>query len=80
MQAPRAATARHGRETVQQECLTLRGEGAGLLVPHVNELDTDWCKIGGKSVQGVPDDAVAMLDAGFLHRLNDDSRYFLTHC
>jgi hypothetical protein len=76
----RTATAGHRREPIEQQRFALRGERAGLLVPHVDELDTTRCQVGGKGVQRVADDAVAVLDTGLLHGIDNDSCYFLTHC
>jgi len=64
MQAARSAAAGHCGQAVHQKRLTLRCQGTRLLMAHVNELDVTATQTGGKRVQRIPHDAVAILDTG----------------
>jgi hypothetical protein len=46
---------------------------------HVDELNVTAAQTGGKRVQRIPYDAVAILDTSCLQGLNNDLRYFLAH-
>ena len=79
MQAARPAASSNGCQAVHQKGFALCRIGTRLLMAHVNELDVTATQAGGKLVQCVPDDAVAMLDTGGLQGFDNDLRYFLTH-
>ncbi len=68
-----------GRQAIVQQRLGLGRERAGFLVPHLHELNAAAGQARGKGIQRIPDDAVAMLDAGAFQYLDDDFRYFLAH-
>jgi hypothetical protein len=67
------------RQAIQKQRLALGRKRAGFLMAHVDELNLATRQAGRKSVQRVPDDAVAMPDAGAFEDLYDDFRYFLAH-
>jgi hypothetical protein len=64
MQAARSTAAGHGSQAVHQKRFALCRIGTRLLMAHVDELDVTATQTGGKRVQRVPDDAVAILDTG----------------
>jgi hypothetical protein len=64
MQAARSTAAGHGGQAVHQKRFGLCRIGTRLLVAHVDELDVTATQTGGKRVQRVPHDAVAILDTG----------------
>jgi hypothetical protein len=64
MQAARSTAAGHGGQAVHQERFALCRIGTRLLMAHVHKLDITATQTGGKRVQRVAHDAVAILDTG----------------
>ncbi len=59
-----------GREPSRDQCFCTRGEGARLLMAHVDPIDLAAIDSVGDAVQRVTDDSVARLHAGGLQRFD----------
>ncbi len=79
MQAARAAASCAGRQTTGELRLGLRCERAGFLMPHMDPIDLAEINGVGEPVQRVADDAIAVLHAGRLQRLDHDVGYSFGH-
>src|SRR5271154_4549857 len=76
MQVARPAAARADRELAGQVRFGAGGEGAGLLVAHMNPLDLALpADRVGEAVEAVADDAVDALDAGCREGFRELIRY-----
>ena len=79
MQAAGATASGHGGQVTRHLRFCLRSKRAGFLVAHRDPLDAAFRERAGDMIERVAHDAVTMLDAGTLQRLDDDFCDLLAH-
>src|ERR1700684_3618055 len=79
MQAAGPTTSGARREVAGYQSFAMGGEGPGLFVAHGDPLDPAFGNVVRDHVESITDNAVTMLHARALQRLNDDLCDLLAH-